>query len=219
VRLNVSINAPESVREVLDAGVKRTDVDVYRMTHKEGVGIHGDAVGTEHTAIARKLLVYGRGLRTSTITRAATFDVLKVHGTAIAKWASVFGKAPRGVGRAAVLAAFVRASYHVDEARLTRMAEILKTGMADDPDRADITAVALRTMLMSMVGAGGSSTVDRATYYKTERAILGFSRNEELPKIMEAGGELFPLDGDTVAPIKRVPTPAAKRTRRKVDAA
>lgn len=214
VRLNVSINAPESVREVLDAGVKRTDVDVYRMTRKDGVGADGDAVTNTHVAVARKLLIYGRGLRGSSITRAVTFDVMEKHGTAIARWTSAFHSAPRGIGRAAVMASFVRASYHVDESRLSRMCDILKVGMADDPERSDITAVALRTLLTGSTGVGGSASADKAIYYKTERAILAFSRSEELPKIMEAGGELFPIEGDTVEPLARIPRPASKGAQR-----
>ena len=93
-----------------------------------------------------------------------------------------------------VMGAVLRAYYHVDHSRLAAFCEELRTGVP--VDNQELSAVTLRNMLIGLItgkqyrGIKASAVV---LYSKAERAILGYSKLENLTKVYGFESELFAL--------------------------
>lgn len=204
-RFHIALNAPASVMAVLDDGLKRTDAEIYRVTHPDD-----EVKGTKrHTSIARALMSERRDW-----TRTDILAMLERHAehiVMVSRWLDTGAKKMRGFAHAKTGAALVRASYHADRDALERFVRVLASGMPEELPK-DNPIILLRNLML------GTTTTKHATvdtlYWKTERALKAYLSGEPVKMLYAVDGEQFPLPEEQPEQLKRA-MKAARKTAKK----
>jgi hypothetical protein len=195
-RVVVVFGIDPDAKAAIDDGVKRSDVDVARLT--------GDRETPKRAImIANTVIALMPGIKYPDKYEKQDFYKAYMEGL---MWThtNFLPVKRKGITQMGVLSAVCRAYYSVrdDAARLERLKHfirVLNEGIGD-PNK-DRAAVKLRNMLLDE--SGGTSRSKMSTGYardevfrKTEKAIQSFLREEPIEKLYEAREELFPLPGE-----------------------
>jgi len=174
----------------IGGGKARTVADILTLA-----GNHGTVHRGELT-ILRAML--GHGGQPSQLTTAEMGVELTRHYDAVTfamKHLSPISRV-KGISTGDTRAVVARAWYSANRARLARFCQILRTGMATEPD--DGPVVLIWQYLTR--NPGGSQEQRRERYRKTERALLAFLKHERITRLCPSSTELFPLPEDMSAP-------------------
>lgn len=99
-------------------------------------------------------------------------------------------KRSTGISSALVGSLLFRAYYHMPDARLSQLIDVLATGHYDDKERDD-AGLRLRDHVLAQTdGWRGNSLMD---HFRMERAIKAFWKGERLARVFPATEEVFPL--------------------------
>ena len=186
IDFNVTLNALRDARPVLDGGLTRD------LSDKMTLDLELGHVNKNHVAVLHRMLC---GLTTATKTAADVFEEyeqMKKHWSAITFSIDTLGFA-KGIIDANMRAAFARAWYSADHAKLIRAAGAIRSGMATNEDESPLVIlVRWLTSLNGMRGArGGVFQAER--YGKSCRALYAFLHNERISKLVMPSQELFAL--------------------------
>lgn len=200
ISFEIKIGMPTSAIDTIDDHLKRSDSDVYKITHG------GDAT-PQHLAVATRLM--GSKPRGG-FDRATKFAALEKHKAKIDEAMELLpgnhkGKV-KGLTSASMLTVLTRALHHVQKQRLVRFIEVLQTGRPVDGEGA---AILLRDWMLQNGAASTSLQID--LYWKAERALKAFIDRDEIKTLYTASAELFPLPGEKLD--KRVDAVAPRRIK------
>lgn len=201
VEMLVVENVPHKAQIVLDQPLIRRAHD--QIAIREGWGVK-----PIHIAVAKQM-IFSVGSDT-TRGQETAYDLLQMdryyrrHHQAVefAVWQFFRHTPVRGITVAPVIAPVARAWYNHPHERLTRFADVLATGLADQ--RGDSPVAVFRNWLLrgqTQVRAKGER---RLIYRKTEIALNAFLKGESIQRLgqMSIDKELFPVPNEFIKVIK-----------------
>jgi len=195
VSMMVSRGLTEEAALAIDDGRKRTDAQALSMAH-------GGPISGFVAAIAKEIFI--GGLHFGTTTKPVAPDRLDLvdfygeHAEAIQFVWEAFRDNTAGVGASYILAALVRASYHVPAKKLKRFAEVLASGYSKEGEEFIIT---LRNHILLKRKEPKNRALRDDLYAKTEQAVADWHANKGVNRIAKAKKELFPLPSDRVVEV------------------
>lgn len=171
----------DRVKLVIDAGRRRNDADRMRIFFEDA------SVTTYLTAVIK---AFGSRQKLFSVAKPIIDDLLIVYSDYYA--AIIFSvKHLRSGFSAPVRAAVASAhAYGIAEEKLVRFCEVLQNGITNG-ENGELSIIKLRDFLAA-TPRGGSRAINDERYKKTERAIRAFIDGENLSRIQEPKGELFP---------------------------
>lgn len=193
VLLQVTRGLPLETQNVIDDGLKRSLVDVMRISDTAK-----DGMTALHTSVAQRMFL---GLSSassfSARTRQEQAAFLEKHWEAVDFAVSLFPRAKRvrGVVNAGSLAAIARAYYHEDAIKLRRFGDVLYDGIPSASVPAENVITKIRTWLMTRkTGSIGGSAATVEVYAKVTRALRCYCHNEQIGRnIVPITSELYTL--------------------------
>ena len=184
-RLRVFFNEPVENTRVVDAGERRSNLDIMTMT-----GQVGD-VSAKHLATLRAMLA-GQSARSSRMSVGEESKLYKKHAEAIEFAMQHLGASSiKGVATATTRAVVARAYYSVHGSKLVHFCNVLKSGIGSNDE--DCSTVMLWQFLVQASRAGQADGVRRLRYGKTEWALAAFLNGKTPKQLRGANVELFPL--------------------------
>lgn len=190
VQLLVTINLPMEAQRVMDSGMVRSAVDVFRL---ENPSQHTSA---RHAAVARAMI---DPLWRNKYGRAQVVEAMERHSEVIqfvveTAWRNS-GK--RRLAIASTLAVAARAAYTQDREKITRFAEILLSGLTAYEHES--AALLLRNWLIgdNVRRQRASGAAQAEIYLKSQTALRRFLDGVAMSRNLYATNyELFPLPGE-----------------------
>jgi len=185
VMLRVFFNEPAENKRVVDAGERRTNLDIMTMTGQVG------EVTAKHLATLRAMLA-GRSSRPARMSAGEESRLYTKHREAVEFAMRHLGASPiKGIATALTRAIIARAYYSASHNRLVHFCNILKSGIASSDE--DCPALMLWQFLIRVANAGQADGVRRLRYAKTEWALVAFLEERVPKRLGSANGEMFPL--------------------------
>lgn len=184
VLMQVTRGLPIETQMVVDAGRKRTVLDVMKINDTAMADLTA-----LHCAVARRMRL---GLVPSSSaakpSRLQEGEFLQRHWEAVHFAVAQFPTRRRvaGITSASPLAVVARAFYHEDRAALTRFCQVLTDGMMRNDEEHVI--IVLRNFLLSRKNRGGEDPA-REAYGKSARALMAYTRKEKLSRHLYAVSE------------------------------
>ena len=207
----IKLGLPTEAIDTIDDHLKRSDADVYKITHG------GDATA-KHLSVAVRLLGT-RGKPRGGFDRTTKFDSLNKLKLAIDKALTLIPDSRvKGISCASMLAVLTRATYTVEMEKLHQFMHILRSGLVTNTTSGS-AVILLRDWMMT--NGAGSSTLQTELYWKTERALRAFLDDDEVKTLYAASTELFPMPDeqcvarkpDAITP-RRLKERAAKKAKK-----
>lgn len=207
ITFEIKLGLPTEAIDSIDDHLKRSDADVYKITHG------GDATA-QHLAVAVRLIA-SRGKPRGGFDRATKFDALNRYKKMIDKAMALIpteGRAKvKGLTCASMLAVLTRATHTVQLEKLQQFVHILQTGIVTNTS-AGSAVILLRDWMMQ--NGAASAPLQTELYWKAERALRAFLDQDEVKTLYAASGELFPLPGEEIQKKTDVASPRRLKERK-----
>lgn len=189
ITFDIKIGLPPEAIQTIDNHLRRSDADVYAITHDGGAT-------AKHMAVAVRIArpTGTGGLRTK-MDRAGKFQALTDHRTAIDLALSIMPNTSpiKGLTAASLIAVIARATHTVPLDKLQRFVAVLESGLTEGPQDAPI--IMLRDWMMKNGAASGPLQTE--LYWKAQRALRAWIDCEPIATLYAASGELFLLPGES----------------------
>lgn len=186
VKMLVTHDAPEGTYNHSDIGYGRTTADVFRA--------QGDGwITSDHIAVAR--IIESNGDSNFVVIKRSPAEIrtlVEHHKNAMHFVFQNIERKVKFVTVAPVVAAIAAAWYHEkDRVRLASFVRLMVSGMASDPV-SDATAIRFREWLRD--GTWSKSGAARMEcYFKAQRVVKAYMRNEQLSKLYTPSEIVYPL--------------------------
>jgi len=195
ITFQVFFNEPPDSRLVIDAGKRRSNLDIIALSGQIG------HVSCLELATLRAMLGGHTG-HSIVLTPGAEAEQFSRHREAVAFAVEHLERARlKGVCTAHVRAVVARAFYSVEQGRLAHFCDVLKSGMpAGDEDHVILT---LRDFLSRNHTAGFSESAQRVRYMKTQWALRAYLDRRPVKRLGASDSELFslPKEADCAAKV------------------
>jgi len=182
--LLVTYNLPERARVVVDGGATRSTHDAAIFAGLDG--------SRSDVAVARFLCPNRRATKMEVIH---SFEKYKERIDLVNSFFPDDNR--RYVGISPVVGTLVRASFHVEPARLRRFCEILVTSSPDSNKPGELAVLKLRDYLVRGRNMGTEKYFDEARD-RTRFALRHFIENRPMSQLRKEEAEIFPLPGEEV---------------------
>ena len=189
VMLRVFFNEPAENKRVVDAGERRSNLDIMTM-----IGHVGD-VTAKHLATLRGMLA-GRSSRSVRMSAGEESRLYAKHRGAVEFAMQHLGTSPiKGVATAVTRSIVARAYYSAPHSKLIHFCGILRSGIASNDE--DCPALMLCQFLIRLANAGQADGVRLLRYAKTQWALAAFLEGRVPKRLFSASAEMFPLPEET----------------------
>lgn len=190
IPMMVTRGLSETAAAAVDSGRRRTDAQALSMT--SGTNVSGFIA-----AIARELYAGGNHLGTDSKPtfpdRIELIEFYAKHADVIHQVWEAFRDNTAGAGNSYILAALVRATYHLPKKKVLRFAEVLASGYSKPGEE---PIIQLRNhILVKRKQEKRTRKLRDELYAKVEQSVFNWSKGIMAP-ISKAKTELFPLPDD-----------------------
>jgi hypothetical protein len=183
----VFLNCPVDERKVIDQGATRNVRDVARLGY-------GEDLSAKVVAVARSMAAGLGSTAEVRLTPQGTYDYVKLHQRALNFTLNCFptaGGNNSGITASATMAAFCRASYHLEHEQLRTFAAVLVSGISQR--NRDAIIIRLRDRLRDTSLNNRNSAGRRLAYQLTEAALEAWNNNVIPDQLKGTKEELFTM--------------------------
>lgn len=189
-KMLVTTGLTEEAVMAIDDGQRRTDAQALTM-------YTGEEISSFVTAIAREMYSGGTHLTGGRRRKASRLDLISFYDKyqeQINYAANAFKNHHTGMALSFIAAVVARAAVNHSGRRLDHFANVLSEGFSKEGDE---MIIRLRNHILQQRRAPNRGQAQRDMLYaKTEKVLDAYLKRTELPSVLPAKEELFPLEED-----------------------